>query len=336
MAVKTLFKDITDFRSVFPQFHSSGDSGELFPFLEEGHIKYIFDFISEDYYEELRLALVAVDYDVDSLTAEEQAVINHLRRAEAYYGVYEAYPFMLMETSSSGARENSFENTAAPRQWVVNMNRKSAIEKGDFYLDQMLKVMEADPDTYSTWSESDKFTVYHELLLSHTAEFHGINGSRRTFLKLKPYIKLAEDKYVEPAISRQLINALITKKKAGTAFSAYESQLVTYLYDAISYYAIYLGSPELKLDVSAEGIRLVSSNDGITSKGPVNEVIYGSTNNEYIVRMESNAKYYMARAKMYLDDNLTEFDDYTSEAQAKDEPNIYSDNISGTDSSVMV
>lgn len=332
---KTLFKDVADFRTVFPQFHSSGDDADIFPYLEDASVKYIYDFISEDLYDELRDALVAAEYVIDDLTAEEKAVINHLRRAEAYYGIYEAMPFMLSEMSSAGNKESSLDGSNAPRQWVVNMTTKSALEKADFSLEKMLKVMESDPGSYTTWSESSAFTIYHQYLLSNADEFQGINGSRRTFLKLKPYIKLAEDKYIESAISRDLIDALVTKKKAGTAFSSYEAQLVEYLYYAESYYALFMGAPELRLNVSGDGIRLVNTNDGITSKMSATD--QAGTNNQWMLRMESNAKYYMGRAKMYLDDNAAEFADYTTEAQNKQEPNIYSnDAISGTDSSIMV
>lgn len=339
MASKTLFKDIADFRTVFPQFHSSGSTTDLFPYLEEAAEKFIYDYISEDFYDELDAALQLVDYVLTDLTVEEQAVIKHLRRAEGYYGIYTAAPHMLLDMSSSGMKETNPDHTSQPRQWVHKENKTESIQKADFFLDKALKVMEADPDSYVTWSESNAFSVYHQFLITNADDFTGINGSRRTFVKLKPYIAQAQDRHVESSISRQLIDALITKKKTAAAFSAEETQLKEYLLKAVSYYALFLGAPELRLDISSDGIRLVSTSDGITGlAAPTDNTIIANTPyGDWLQRTEASAKYYMARAKMYLDDHTAAFADYTDEAQDKDEPNIYAENaITGTTGSIMI
>lgn len=330
---KTLFKDIADFRTVYPQYHSSGSTDDIFPYLEEGSIQYIYPYIGESYYDEIRQALLDASYVITALTAAQQAVINHLRKAEAYYGIHTALPFLLAETSSSGMKEIGMEGTSGPRQWVAKDQLKASIIKADLFLDKALAVMEASPADYATWSASAEFTVHHELLLSHASQCKGINGSRRTFVKLRDFIQLATDKYLVPAFSTTLIDGLITKKKAGTALTAKETQLLEYLYAALSYFSLFLAGPNLRLDISSEGIRVVSHNDGITGITPTDVTAYSN----WQQTMESNARAYFGRAKKYLDDNVEDFDDYTSEAQDKEEPNAYaSDAISGTSGSVMI
>lgn len=329
----TLFNNIADLRTIIPQIQSSADAADIFPYLEEARIEYMDPYLSEDFYDEIRAALVAASYVVEDLTAEEQAIVNHLRRAEAYYGFYVAMPNMIADVSSSGFKESTNDRTTGPRQWVVKDARQNYIKKADLFIDKALAVMEGDPDSYSTWSESANFTIYHEHLLSKVDNFIGISGSRRTFVKLRNYIKQAEDRYVVPAMSRQLLDALITKKKAATAFSTFESQLVDYLYQGISHYALFMGAPELLLDVSNEGIRVVSTSDGITSKTTSDRQLYS----DWMRRIEGTARHYMAMAKMYLDDNASQFTDYTTEAANKKEPNIYTSNsITGTSGSVMI
>lgn len=330
---KTLFKDVADLRKVMPQFHSSGSAADIMPYLEDGSIEYIYPFIGEDFYDEIREALIAADYDLDALTAEEQAVTNHLRKAEAFYGLHKGLPFMLTENSSSGMHELQLEGSSGPRQWVIKDQLRASIQKSDLFLDKALAVMEADPDSYATWSESDEFTIHHELLLSHADQFKGINNSRRTFVKLRDYIQLAEDKYFEPAFGRALIDALIAKKKTAATFTAKELKLLDYLYAALSYFSLFLGGPNLRLDISSNGIRVVSHNDGITGITPSDVTAYSN----WLINMETNGKVYIGKAKKYLDDNADDFDYYSAEAKAKDEPNTYAENtISGTKGSVMI
>jgi len=329
----TLFQNIEDLRKVLPQIQSSAHEDDVFPYLEEAAIEYIYPYISEALYDELRSALKTNNYVITTLSAAEQAVVNHLRRAEAYYGFYVALPNMVADVSSSGFKETTNDRTTGPRQWVVNDARKNYIKKADLFMDKVMKVLEEDPTSYSSWSESPLFTIYHQHLLSKADDFVGISGSRRTFVSLRNYIKQAEDRYVIPAISRQLLDALITKKKAGTAFSSEESTLVGYLYQAISHYALFMGAPELMIDISSDGIRVVSSSDGITSKTITDRQLYS----DWMRRIEGSARHYMAMAKMYLDDNVDQFADYTTEAQEKEEPNIYaSDAIQGSTGSIMI
>lgn len=333
MAFNSLFRDMEDLRTVYPQIHSSADTKDFFPYLEEAVEKYIYPYIGEDYYQELKLALENTAYNITALTLSQQAVIKPLRRAEAYYAGYTATPFMLMDTSSSGMKEITTDGTSGPRQWVVKDNQRAAIQNADLFMDKVLAVLEKAPTSYTTWAASEAFTIHHELLISNADQFRGINGSRRTFMKMKGYIKMTEDRYIEPAISRQLIDALLAKKKTATAFSAPEQKLINELYDSISYYALFLGAPELRLDISNEGIRMVSTSDGITGITPADRQTYG----DWLKRMEGFGLNYLARAKKYLDDNVADFPDYTVEAQGKDEPNIYANNaVSGTGSSVMV
>ena len=333
MAFNTLFEDITDLRTVVPQVQSAAEAADLFPYFEEAVEKYIYPYLGEDFYQELKTAINDASFVITDMTADEQAIIYNLRRAEAYYGMYEALPGMLSSMSSNGMHEQSLEGGSAPRQWIVNLSLKSSIQKADLFMDKVLAVLEANPDSYTTWSESSEFTVYHELLLSHADKFAKINGSRRTFVALKPYIEMAQDRYIETSVGGGLIAALITKKKAATAFSAGETKVVEDLYKSISYYALYLGGEELRLDISNDGIRMVSTNDGITGLSPANANAYSL----WLKKMEGYGVHYLARAKKYLDDNYEDFDDYSTEAKNKNAPNYAASNaVTGTTGSVMI
>jgi hypothetical protein len=329
----TLFKDIEDLRTVLPQIQSSSDESDILPFVEQAAVEFIQPFLSAAYYTELKDALIAANYVLTDLTAAQQAVISHLRRSEANYGFYRALPAMLAVIGGGSFKESTNQNTQGARQWVHRENKANYIATADLFMDLALEVLEKTPASYTTWSGSEAFTVHQSLLLSSVADFVGIGKSRRTFLKLKNYIKMAEDRHIVPAISRQLLAALIVKKQAGTAFTSHETIVVDYLFQAISNFALFMGAPELMLDISADGIRVVSTADGIVSKTTTDRMLY----NDWLKRIDGNGRHYLALVKKYLDENVAEFADYTVEAQEKDSPSIYgSDAISGTTGSLMI
>jgi hypothetical protein len=331
--MKILFENIADLRKVLPQVHASASEADIFPYLEQAAIEYMHPFISEDLYDDLQTALEAANWLITALTVEEQAIITHLRRCEAHYGFYRALPTMLATVGSGGFQEPNSQNAQGARQWVHRENKANYIATADLFLDKVLQILEADQASYTVWTDSPQFSINSAHLLASVGDFVGIGNSRRTFLKLRNYIKMAEDRYVVPAISRQLLAALITKKQAATAYTAEETILVDYLYQAISAYALFMGAPELMLDISAEGIRVVSTSDGITSKTTTDRQLY----NDWMKRTEGNARHYLAMAKMYLDDNVAAFADYTVEAQEKPAGNAYaSDAVSGTSGSIMI
>jgi len=115
--------------------------------------------------------------------------------------------------------------------------------------------------------------------------------------------------------------------------------VVEYLKKSISFYTLYHGAPELKLDISNEGIRMVSTSEGITGMSPANDnkVTNNNPYSDWLLRMERQGAYYLAMAKEYLDRNVAQFADYDgSEAEDKGTPNYgASASITGTDSSIM-
>lgn len=331
-----LFKDTADLRTLIPQISASAT--DMMTYTSTAEEVYMVDYLGQAFYDELVAALVADAYVLTDLTAAKQAVLKHLRQASAYYGVYKATPYLNMQISNTGGMEHSSGETQGIRQWLYNMAQGSSIKDADIFMDKALAVMEASPSDYPTWSASDAFTQFKKYFITNADDFAkkglvDIAGSRRTFLRLVPYLAKAELQYITPCIGETLLDSLKAKILAGTAFDSYEQTLMDdFIYPALAHYTIYLGAPNLNLDISANGIRLISTADGITGKKR-DEKAYG----EWRHQMLGDAKNYLSRAKKYLDDNEENIDDYANDDAADNDTPSYSipDN-SGSSSSVML
>ena len=324
-----LFTDIKDLKNFIPQLHASMDDGEIFPYITDAADKYLVPFISQAYYDEL-----VTEYNADTVSANNSNVIEYIRKASAYYGLYEAAPFINIQVGSGGMRQAQNDNSTPLRQWEFNMGRQSAIQKADMYLDKALAIMEATPDNYTTWKATDAYTVHRQFFITNAKEFSihvNIGESRRTFMKLRPYIHLAEIRYIKVAIGETLFEALKTRISAG-ANTADDDTLLEYIYPAAAYYAMYQGAPNLKLDISHEGIRLASTSDGITGLQPADREYH-----EWRKEIYGHAEYHLAILKKFLDDNTATYTEYADDDAAdNDTPKYDIPQNTGSSSSVRI
>jgi sulfur relay (sulfurtransferase) DsrC/TusE family protein len=327
----TLFTDIKDLKSIIPQVHTSMADAEIFPYIEDAADKYMIPFISQEYYDELVTQYNGI------LTEANEDVITYIRKAAGWYGIYEASPHINMQVASSGMKGNQNDNTAQLRQWEFNLARKSAIQKADLYLDKALAKMEAAPDSYATWKATSAYTVHRQFFITNAADFSthvNIGESRRTYMKLRPYLQLAESRHIKVAIGETLMDALKTRIKAGTN-TADDDALMEYIYPAAAYYTMYMAAPNLKLDISQDGIRMVSTNDGIT-----NIVASGVSTPEYHAwrkEIYGHAEYHLANLKKFLDDNTDTYTEYADDDAADNNtPNYSIPDNTGSSSSVII
>lgn len=331
-----LFNNVDDIRTIFPQIHSSAD--DMMTYISTAEEVYMVPYLSQAFYDELLTALDAVNYVLTDLTAAQQAVIKPLRQASAYYGIYKATPYLNMQVSDVGTMEHRSGEGSGIRQWMFNMAQGSSIKDADLFMDKALAIMEAAPDSYATWKSSSAFTSHKKYFISNADDFSrkglvDIAGSRRTYLRLVPFMAKCELQYIIPCIGDTLYDAIKAKLLAGTALTSYESSLMDkYIYPALAHYTIFIGSPNLNLDISSNGLRVVSTEDGIKGK-KLHEKAY----TEWRMQMLGDAKNYLSRAKKYLDDNEENITEYKNDDASENEtPDYKIPDNSGSNSSVMI
>ncbi len=327
----TLFNDIPDFRKAYPNYQNAGKADDLFPYLEMAARDYLHPYIGESYYNDLRDALETATYDLTTLTAPRQAIATILRRAEAFFGLHTALPFLGPQTGSMGSKLHQLESTMEPKMWQTRDLQAMAMRQADLALDQVLKVMEATPDDYTIWRDSTAFTVHHQYLITRADEFTFIQGSRRTYMALLPALAIIEERHIIPSIGTDLLAAFKTKQKTAATFTTHEQTVVDFLKKAISYLTLSHGAPDLKMDISSQGVRVVSHDDGITGiKGDSKEFL------AWINQKQSDGLFWLGKAKAYLDANESQFTDYEDSKASDREHPQYGPTVIGSGGSIMV
>ncbi len=298
-----LFTDIDQLRTVVPSIRKGTHPDSIFPYIDDAAEQYMINYISREYYEEL-----VTEHAADNISANNAKVFTLLQKALGHYAIYDAYPDLNLQIGNSGVAENTNQNTSQTRQWVYKDSRKQKIIKADRFLDNALAIMEATPNNYQTWRDSDAYTEYSQYFFTNATEFSkelSINNSRRTFLALVPWIRLVEDSYIRTTLGDTLMDDLKNTSPTGV----YKPKVLQLVKKTLAFYAIYSGSNHLKLNVSSESITLVSTSDGIESRTSADA---GSYHN-WRMEIKGYAESYNAELKKYLDDNKENISQYESD-----------------------
>ena len=136
---------------------------------------------------------------------------NLAQEAVANYAYYLYLPLNAVQISDSGIHVVDNENTRAASDKQFKELQRSFKTSGHEALDALLETLEASPDKFPKWFQSDPYKKHKDLLVNKTAifnEHYYIFNSRQTFVALQPRLKVAEDQFIAPVIGDQLLLAI--------------------------------------------------------------------------------------------------------------------------------
>ena len=189
------------------------------------------------YYEQVEdaviLPLIGQDTLADILegtSGDQKKVKDLLARAVANIALSRALPAISVHVGNAGVTTQHLDNTKQAEWWQVKDLRRSLLNAGYESIDLALALMETSDD-FADWRDTDNYTVFKELLISYAEEFDkwfSINKSRLTFLRLRPHIRTAERKYVEPLLGKPTLDLLKTFGNANAVKDLMQGALVNY------------------------------------------------------------------------------------------------------------
>src|SRR4051812_29978099 len=201
-----LFKDTADIRRVLPRVSANYQFPDMEPFITLAEEKYIIDYISQEFYDELNDAYAATP------SAEQLAAIRKLQFAIGYFSLLEAMPHLGLQIASAGVGLGNSDTTTQVPQWKEFQLVSSLASNGESFLDKALSFLETNKADYPTWATSDAYTISKELFINTAKELNiyvPIFQSRRAYLSLRPLIKDVQELTIVGTIGQDLYEDLI-------------------------------------------------------------------------------------------------------------------------------
>jgi hypothetical protein len=309
-----LFRDIAEFRKyVGVNANMAFDLVE--PFLANAEIIHIRPLLGDELYDEISVA-----YLNDTINAEspEKTLLEHIQRTLANYAMYEGLPVLLTQLSNIGVKEvQSKDGSTAPvRQWVFEQQREQFINAADAAAEEMLRYLDSNRGDFETWTESAVFAAQHELVIrsaKELAQYVSTNGSRRIYLAILPFIRLAQEEYLLPLLGQALYDDIIDKIKAGTE-DTFEKMDI--LRRGVANMAIAKSMPQLAISLRGNGLFISGRQDmysGNTSTTTQEVRALGA----FKESCESSAMAAFRTLKQWLDENYSDNELYQDMIQNK-------------------
>lgn len=262
---------------LFADVHRQTDWNTLLPYVEQAENDYIIPLLSQAQYDDFSSV---VNGPANADKTFEQMFSNTIKldcfrlmaRALANYALYEAFPFLNTSVGDIGVTQQQSKegtSTAAP-QWRYESRRAAHLNVADSYADKMLAFLELHKDLFTSWAGSSSFTVNKDLFIADSkklSEYLGTGESRRAYLSIRPYIRLAEKQYIVPALGKPLYDEMKSQLVSNPLdVSAGNALLLPYVREAVAWAAYYDALPFISIKITGDGVQVISRNDGVNNR----------------------------------------------------------------------
>lgn len=253
---------------------------------------------------------IAEAFDADSMTGSQAALLPYIQRPLAFYTMLEASPTLTLQIGEAGIMEPDSGHVVPVRQWVLKDAQESWLISGDLHTDLLLEFLERNKADYEVWVISDSFTESKELTIPSTTSFDNlirINRSRRTYLALRPFIERAEEFQLQEILGSEFYQDF----KASLLGEIYSEELTNLLKRVkafIAYTALLEAIPELNIQITGSGFKVLSSADGISQK-----LLASSSDITYLqAKYQKMSDYYRQSLFVFLENNQETYPSYVS------------------------
>ncbi|MCT8340499.1 hypothetical protein MG296_10575 [Flavobacteriaceae bacterium TK19130] len=198
--MSTLVKNIETFR-LHVTVNYNMEFEQLKPYVVKAERKFIKPVIGNAQYE----TLVGTSSSASGTLGE---VLILLQEASSNLAMF-SYTFVgVVQVSDNGFHISTNQNSTPAEWWQIRDLRRSLLNAGNEAIDEALEIMEGNAADFSDWTSSSAYTIFKEFFVRTTGQFDSdfnIENSRRTFLKLRPFIKRTERKYFEGLLGSETV-----------------------------------------------------------------------------------------------------------------------------------
>lgn len=248
----------------------------------------------------------------DTLTAAQEKLLFQVQRTLTYYVFGENFLYLDVFVSDAGTQQANLKENMPIPQWKFRAIVRQLFESADNFAEALLVFLEKNKDDYPLWANSQAYTFANEFLIKSASDFNyfvPIQSSRRVFLRLRPFLRIAERQIIEGLISKEFFEEIKNIPPPNT-------EIIGLCKSITAYTAFAKCLPTLNLINSAEGFFLTSYNDGVKTES----VLDTQTKNALVAQYETYAQMDMQRLKKILDKNPDLYPVYkNSEAYKKPE-----------------
>lgn len=304
-----LFQTTEEFTNYVSISRNIDFTKDLAPHISSAEMDILIPILGADFYKELDDAYNA---SPRSLSTEIADLIPMVQRPLAYYTLWIASPFWNVKVGDIGFQEtrSSEGSSSSASQWRVAGITQASVKSADRAMDNLLKYLEVHKSDFTTWEQSSEYTATKSDFINSADQypFNLIGGSRRTWIRLRGFLPMAEDLYIRPRLGDALFYDIKSKLVNGGATS-HDQNLIKMIQKALAYLMLKDAIPSLTLDLSNP------TSIQVTTDFSVNQMTASAAQNaidKLQAQYDAFGDKYSAQINEYLDNNSIHFPLYQS------------------------
>lgn len=190
--------------------------------------------------------------------------IRKIQSALAYFTYFESLRTGAIYISEMGPHQVATQNMVPSNQWRTRQGLKAAWEVANRRLNRVLEFLDrnASQSEFILWHDATEFDSRHTLLFptAQSLEEYLPMGklSHLVYQRLRPIIRQAEQQYLAPVMSQELLDelrdSLLSAAKANTSLSTTERILLHQCRQALVYWVKRNAIPFLRMSISDRGL----------------------------------------------------------------------------------
>jgi hypothetical protein len=156
-------------------------------------------------------------------------------------------------------------------EWMIIRDDEATLNKAHKTTDRLISFLDYNADSITEWKDSDAQKLARSLFINTAKQFGDIfpiDNSRRFFIKIMPFIRESERKYLLPVLGKTRFDDVKTAIKSGD-FTDLEDMLMLIRVPLV-YYTLSLAVKRLSVSILPNGIfqEYISNNQTLKAKQP--------------------------------------------------------------------
>ncbi len=269
-------------------------------FVEQAELLHIKPAIGNELYAELVSDLITP-------TEMEQALLNYLRYATAYYAYLIGMPQLITVMGDAGISVSNPSQAQPMGKWLYVDLKKQMQQKADMWLEKALEYLEQKASRFPTWRNGPHYQTANALLVSTatmlTQYFPFAKGSRQLFLAMMPFLQISEEFFIRPLLGPYFDTLKARLTAQGDELTPSDRTVLHSLRFALAYHAFAQAIPGLNI---TEDFRLMQETDGVANE----DYLSDSRRSELLRNYTLQYEFHSSSLKRYLDENAANLPGY--------------------------
>lgn len=315
-----LFSNVTEIKAFLP-IGVGNDFDRIKPHIENAENKYIKTLLGTDMYDELEEFFEAgIPEDPSEVQQAMIDLLEKVQHALIHLAYYIGLDFLSISATDAGFHRTESDRQKGLYKYQEDNLRKYFSDSGFNGLDDVLVYLEENIEHFAEFKAQENYTVLKQSFLPTVKVVENIpfnlNGSRLTFLALKPAVSYTEDTQIKKVLG-ETIYAEIKAEMIKDSPSAAVTAILPYIRKPLIYLASAMLMEETGAELGEKGLFFEKTDPmhrGTIKKEPSNEQRIAAM----VARNRGIGLNYLEALKSYLVANWEDYSGQTGSVFTRD------------------